>query len=63
MDIAILGSGAVGSYGAKLAIAGHRVCFIARGGRLAAIPERGLEVGSPLGDSGSLEPVHHPTTM
>jgi len=51
MDIAILGSGAVGGYyGAKLAVAGHRVCFVARGAHLAAIRERGLEVRSPLGD-------------
>lgn len=51
MDVAILGSGAIGGYyGAKLAVAGHRVCFVARGAHLAAIRERGLEVRSSLGD-------------
>ena len=52
MKIAILGSGAVGGYyGARLALAGHDVTFIARGAHLAAIRARGLEVRSPsLGD-------------
>jgi 2-dehydropantoate 2-reductase len=52
MKIAILGSGAVGGYyGARLALAGHDVTFIARGAHLAAIRERGLEIRSPaLGD-------------
>ena len=51
MHIAVLGSGAVGGYyGAKLARAGQRVSFIARGAHLAAIRERGLQVRSPLGD-------------
>lgn len=51
MRIAILGSGAVGGYfGAKLALAGHDVTFIARGAHLRAIRERGLLVWSPLGD-------------
>ena len=48
---AILGSGAVGGYyGAKLARAGHRVTFLARGAHLAAMREHGLEIRSPLGD-------------
>jgi len=48
---AILGSGAVGGYyGAKLARAGHRVSFLARGAHLAAMRERGLQICSPLGD-------------
>ena len=43
MHIAILGSGAVGGYyGARLARAGHRVTFVARGAHLRAIRERGL---------------------
>ncbi|HEY8550715.1 MAG TPA: 2-dehydropantoate 2-reductase [Vicinamibacterales bacterium] len=51
MHIAVFGSGAVGGYyGARLARAGHRVTFIARGAHLQAIRERGLLVWSPLGD-------------
>jgi 2-dehydropantoate 2-reductase len=52
MKFAILGSGAVGGYyGAKLALAGHDVTFIARGAHLEAIRARGLQVRSPaLGD-------------
>jgi 2-dehydropantoate 2-reductase len=52
MRFSILGSGAVGGYfGAKLALAGHDVTFIARGEHLAAIRARGLEIRSPmLGD-------------
>ncbi|MEW5982315.1 MAG: 2-dehydropantoate 2-reductase [Acidobacteriota bacterium] len=51
MHIAVVGSGAVGGYyGAKLAHAGRRVSFIARGAHLRAIRERGLLIWSPLGD-------------
>ena len=51
MHFVILGSGAVGGYyGAKLALAGQRVTFVARGAHLRAIRERGLLVWSPLGD-------------
>ncbi len=51
MHFAIIGSGAVGGYyGAKLARAGQRVSFIARGAHLQAIRDRGLSVRSPLGD-------------
>jgi 2-dehydropantoate 2-reductase len=52
MNVAILGSGAVGGYyGAKLANAGHDVTFVARGAHLDAIRARGLEIRSPaLGD-------------
>src|SRR5215213_7134094 len=52
MRIAILGSGAVGGYyGARLALAGHDVTFVARGAHLAAIRAGGLEVKSAaLGD-------------
>ena len=51
MHFAILGSGAVGGYyGAKLALAGQQVSFVARGAHLRAIRERGLMVWSPLGD-------------
>jgi 2-dehydropantoate 2-reductase len=51
MHFAVVGSGAVGGYyGAKLARAGQRVTFIARGAHLEAIREHGLEVRSVLGD-------------
>ncbi len=52
MRFAILGSGAVGGYyGARLALAGHDVTFVARGAHLAAIRERGLQIKSAaLGD-------------
>jgi 2-dehydropantoate 2-reductase len=51
MHFAIFGSGAVGGYyGAKLARAGERVTFLARGPHLRAIRERGLLIWSPLGD-------------
>ncbi|HWI60990.1 MAG TPA: ketopantoate reductase family protein [Symbiobacteriaceae bacterium] len=45
MRIAIMGSGATGSYyGAKLIQAGHDVTFIARGAHLAALQTEGLKV-------------------
>jgi 2-dehydropantoate 2-reductase len=48
MHFAVLGSGAVGGYfGAKLARAGQRVTFIARGAHLAALRERGMEIVAP----------------
>lgn len=51
MHFAIVGSGAVGGYyGAKLARAGERVTFIARGPHLQAIRAHGLQIRSPLGD-------------
>ena len=51
MNFTILGSGAVGGYyGAKLARAGNRVTFIARGPHLKALRERGMLVWSVLGD-------------
>src|SRR5262245_57705693 len=51
MHVAIYGAGAVGGfYGGKLARAGERVTFIARGAHLKAIRERGLLVWSPIGD-------------
>jgi 2-dehydropantoate 2-reductase len=51
MHFVILGSGAVGGYyGARLARAGQRVTFLARGAHLRAIRERGLLIWSPLGD-------------
>ncbi|MGH7825267.1 MAG: ketopantoate reductase family protein [Candidatus Binatia bacterium] len=51
MRIAIMGTGAVGGYfGAKLAAAGHRVAFIARGTHLDAMRCEGLKVKSPGGN-------------
>jgi len=51
MNIAIVGSGAVGGYyGARLSLSGQKVSFLARGGHLKAVRERGLMIWSPLGD-------------
>jgi 2-dehydropantoate 2-reductase len=51
MRIVVMGAGAVGGYfGAKLAVAGHDVQFIARGKHLAALCRDGLRVKSPAGD-------------
>jgi 2-dehydropantoate 2-reductase len=51
MRIAVMGTGGVGGYfGAKLALAGHEVAFIARGAHLAALRAKGLRVE---GDAGS----------
>ena len=45
MKIGIIGAGALGSYyGAKLALAGHAVSFIARGATLQALSTRGVTV-------------------
>ena len=46
-----MGSGAVGGYfGAKLAVAGNEVIFIARGAHLKAMRNTGLRIVSPSGD-------------
>lgn len=51
MRIAIFGTGGVGGYfGGRLAQAGERVTFIARGEHLRAIKARGLKVESRTGD-------------
>lgn len=51
MRIAVMGVGGVGGYfGARLALAGNDVSFIARGAHLAAIREYGLRVESSLGN-------------
>jgi 2-dehydropantoate 2-reductase len=45
MKIAIIGAGAIGGYvGAKLALSGQEVTFVARGANLAAIRERGMKL-------------------
>jgi 2-dehydropantoate 2-reductase len=54
MRIAIMGSGGLGGYfGARLALGGADVVFIARGAHLAAMKEHGLSVEGP-------EPLHVP---
>ncbi|HEY2970845.1 MAG TPA: 2-dehydropantoate 2-reductase [Casimicrobiaceae bacterium] len=51
MRIAVMAAGGVGGFfGAKLALAGHDVAFIARGRHLAAVREQGLVVKSAAGD-------------
>jgi len=51
MQIAVMGSGAVGGYfGARLAAAGHDVAFVARGKHLDAMRRQGLTVASAGGD-------------
>lgn len=51
MRIAVVGTGAVGSYfGGKLAHAGEAVAFVARGAHLRALRESGLRVDSVDGD-------------
>jgi 2-dehydropantoate 2-reductase len=51
MRIAIMGSGGIGGYfGARLALGGSDVTFIARGRHLAAMQEHGLRVESELGN-------------
>ena len=51
MRIAIMGSGGMGGFlGAKLAMAGHDVTFIARGEHLKAINSNGLKLHSNEGD-------------
>jgi 2-dehydropantoate 2-reductase len=50
MRIAVFGTGGVGGFfGAKLALAGNDVVFVARGRHLAAIREAGLRVESSTG--------------
>jgi 2-dehydropantoate 2-reductase len=51
MRFIMMGSGGVGGYfGARLAAAGHKVGFVARGAHLAAMKAGGLRVVSPCGD-------------
>jgi 2-dehydropantoate 2-reductase len=51
MKIAVVGAGGVGGYfGARLAVGGEDVHFLARGAHLAALRERGLRIRSVLGD-------------
>ncbi len=51
MRIVIMGAGGLGGYfGARLAVAGNDVAFVARGAHLAAIKQDGLRVTSARGD-------------
>ncbi len=51
MKIAVVGVGGLGGYiGGRLAQSGQDVTFLARGQRLAALRENGLQVRSPDGD-------------
>jgi 2-dehydropantoate 2-reductase len=51
MHIVIFGTGGVGGYfGGRLAQAGERVTFIARGDHLNAMIKQGLKIDSPLGN-------------
>src|SRR5687767_9188204 len=54
MRIAVMGSGGLGGYfGARLVMGGSDVTFIARGGHLSAMQDRGLSIEGP-------EPIHIP---
>ena len=58
MRIAVMGTGGVGGYfGARLALSGCDVSFIARGAHLDALRQRGLRVLSAAGDL-HVEPVN-----
>jgi 2-dehydropantoate 2-reductase len=51
MRLAIMGAGGLGGYiGARLALAGEDVAFIARGAHLAAMKSNGLRIVSPTGN-------------
>ena len=51
LRIAVVGAGGVGGYlGGRLAAAGSRVAFVARGAHLEALRSRGLTIHSPDGD-------------
>ena len=57
MRIAVFGTGAVGGYfGGRLAQAGEKVVFIARGEQLRALQDQGLRVDS-IKDDFELHPV------
>jgi 2-dehydropantoate 2-reductase len=58
MRVAIVGVGAIGGYvGARLALAGEDVTFIARGGSLAALQGRGIRLRAADGTQESLPQV------
>jgi 2-dehydropantoate 2-reductase len=51
LSVAVVGAGGVGAYfGGRLAQAGERVAFLARGAHLRAMREQGLRVDSVAGD-------------
>ncbi|SMO43147.1 ketopantoate reductase [Saccharicrinis carchari] len=57
MNVAIIGTGGVGGYfGARLAQAGNKVSFVARGEHGRAISENGLQLLSPKGNYSLKDP-------
>lgn len=59
MRIAIYGAGGLGGYfGAKLAMAGEEVVFIARGEHLQVMQRDGLRIDSSIHDSFHLDTIH-----
>ena len=51
MKILVMGAGALGCYfGARLAVQGHDLTYVARGSHLEALQTNGLTVESLLGD-------------
>jgi 2-dehydropantoate 2-reductase len=60
LKVAIYGAGGVGGYfGARLAVAGNEVHFIARGAHLAAMREKGLRIESGAGNVHVKAPLVH----
>jgi 2-dehydropantoate 2-reductase len=60
MKYAIVGAGAIGGYlGARLALAGEDVTFIARNRNLAAINARGMKLVLPDGSEEHADPATH----
>jgi 2-dehydropantoate 2-reductase len=58
MRVLVVGTGAVGgTFGAKLALAGHEVTLVARGAHGTAIREHGLRVSTPEGELVVRSPV------
>src|SRR3984957_12446305 len=58
LKIAIIGVGAIGGYlGARLALAGEEVTFIARGANLGALRSRGIRLLSADGQEEALPKV------
>src|SRR5438046_6868334 len=59
MRVLVHGAGAVGGYfGARLAIGGHDVTFVARGENLAALRRQGLTLRLSTGEALRVVPAH-----
>lgn len=64
MRIVVISAGAVGGYfGARLALAGHEVAFVARGTHLAAMRAKGLSVKSAGRGDFAVAPVNAVETL